>query len=94
MTDGNSSARINARLSKPLAEFVARMVGASGLYETPSEYVRDLIRHDMERREGLPVQDAILDGYRDLAAKRSFVSSGDFNTDMKKLAQKEAEDWK
>ena len=42
--------RINARLSQPLAEFVDRMVGEAGLYETPSEYVRDLIRRDMERR--------------------------------------------
>ena len=26
----------------PLAAFVERMVGASGLYETASEYIRDL----------------------------------------------------
>ena len=64
------SERINARLSKPLAEFVDRMVGEEGLYETPSEYVRDLIRRDMERRDGKFVQDAILSGYRDLAAGR------------------------
>ena len=43
--------RINARLSRPLAEFVDRMVGEAGLYETPSEYVRDLIRRDRERAE-------------------------------------------
>ena len=64
------SERINARLSQPLAEFVERMVGEAGLYETPSEYVRDLIRRDMERREGQSVQDAILAGYRDVAAGR------------------------
>ena len=45
------SERINARLSQPLAEFVDRMVGEAGLYETPSEYVRDLIRRDKERAE-------------------------------------------
>ena len=45
------SERINARLSQPLAEFVERMVGEAGLYETPSEYVRDLIRRDKERAE-------------------------------------------
>lgn len=50
--------RINARRSQPLAEFVDRMVGEAGLYETPSEYVRDLIRRDMERRGGQFVQDA------------------------------------
>lgn len=87
------SERINARLSRPLAEFVERMVGETGLYETPSEYVRDLIRRDMERREGQLVQDAILTGYRDLAAGRVFVSSGDFKTDMTQLERKEAEGW-
>lgn len=88
------SERINARLSRPLAEFVERMVGEAGLYETPSEYVRDLIRRDMERREGQIVQDAILSGYRDLAAGRVFASSGDFKTDMAMLDSKEADGWK
>lgn len=87
------SERINARLSAPLAEFVERMVGETGLYETPSEYVRDLIRRDMERREGRLVQDAILAGYRDLAAGRVFASSGDFKADMAQFERKEAEGW-
>ncbi|MEY6434025.1 ribbon-helix-helix domain-containing protein [Thioalkalicoccus limnaeus] len=85
------SERINARLSKPLVEFVDRMVGDGGLYETPSEYVRDLLRRDMERREGSLVQGAILTGYRDLAAGRAFVSSGDFKTDTARLDRSEAE---
>lgn len=87
------SQRINARLSRPLAEFVERMVGEAGLYETPSEYVRDLIRRDMERREGEPVQEGILTGYRDLAEGRIFVSSGDFKADMAALERKEADGW-
>jgi antitoxin ParD1/3/4 len=78
------STRINARLSGPLAAFVERMVGGKGLYETPSEYIRDLIRRDMERRAH-PEQDAILDGYRDLASGAVFASSGDFDQDMKTL---------
>ncbi|MEN1926775.1 hypothetical protein WCE55_12570 [Luteimonas sp. MJ293] len=87
------SERINARLSRPLAEFVARMVGETGLYETPSEYVRDLIRRDMERRDDQGMQDAILTGYRDLAAGRVFTSSGDFKADMAALDRKEADGW-
>ncbi|MCL2522979.1 MAG: CopG family transcriptional regulator [Betaproteobacteria bacterium] len=87
------SERINARLSRPLAEFVGRMVGEAGLYETPSEYVRDLIRRDMERRGSQFVQDAILTGYHDLAAGRVFESSGDFKIDMVLLDQKEASGW-
>lgn len=88
------SDRINARLSQPLAEFVSRMVGDTGLYETPSEYVRDLIRRDMERREGQVVQDAILAGYHDLSAGRVFASSGDFTADMELLDRAEAEGWR
>ena len=87
------SERINARLSRPLAEFVDRMVGEAGLYETPSEYVRDLIRRDMERRDGQFVQHAILTGYRDLAASRIFASTGDFKADMAALDRKEADGW-
>ena len=88
------SERINARLSQPLAAFVDRMVGQAGLYETPSEYVRDLIRRDMERREGQFVQDAILAGYQDLAAGRVFESGGDFKADMAALDRKEADGWR
>lgn len=87
------SDRINARLTQPLAAFVDRMVGEAGLYETPSEYVRDLIRRDMERRDGQFVQEAILAGYRDLAAGRVFASSGDFKADMAALDRKEADGW-
>lgn len=87
------SERINARLSQPLAEFVDRMVGEAGLYETPSEYVRDLIRRDMEQREGHLIQEAIVAGYRDLATGYAFESSGDFKTDMAVLDQKETDGW-
>ena len=56
--------------------------------------MRDLIRRDMERRDGQFVQDAILAGYRDLAAGRVFASSGDFKADMAVLDRKEADGWK
>ncbi len=87
------STRINARLSGPLAAFVERMVGKAGLYETPSEYVRDLIRRDMEQREGRLDRESIMAGYRDLAAGAMMPSTGDFQKDMKALAKKEADGW-
>lgn len=40
--------RLNATLPDPLARFVGEITGAGGLYETPSEFVRDLIRRYME----------------------------------------------
>jgi antitoxin ParD1/3/4 len=87
------STRINARLSGPLAAFVERMVSKAGLYETPSEYVRDLIRRDMETRGERLEQDAILAGYRDVASGAVMPSTGDFHRDMKTLAKKEADGW-
>lgn len=87
------SDRINARLTQPLAEFVDRMVGEEGLYETPSEYVRDLIRRDMERRDAHVVQESIFAAYNDLAAGRVFASTGDFAADMAELERREADGW-
>ncbi|MCL2591507.1 MAG: hypothetical protein FWD67_11725 [Betaproteobacteria bacterium] len=55
--------------------------------------MRDLIRRDMERREAELVQEAILTGYRDLAAGRMFESEGDFKADMEVLARKETNGW-
>ena len=88
------STRINARISGPLAAFVEKMVGPEGLYETPSEYIRDLIRRDMAQREERNEAESILAGYQDLAAGRTFVSTGNFHEDMKILTQKEATDWR
>jgi Arc/MetJ-type ribon-helix-helix transcriptional regulator len=43
---------LNVRVSGRLGEFVAANVSENGAYENVSEYVRDLIRRDMERMEG------------------------------------------
>lgn len=40
--------RLNATLPDPLARFVGEVTGDGGLYETPSEFIRDLIRRHME----------------------------------------------
>ncbi|MBL8556813.1 MAG: addiction module antitoxin [Phenylobacterium sp.] len=40
---------LNVHVSGALREFVADNVGEDGVYEYVSEYVRDLIRRDMER---------------------------------------------
>ncbi|WP_238365513.1 ribbon-helix-helix domain-containing protein [Mesobacterium pallidum] len=39
------------RVSGALSDFVAANVGEYGAYENVSEYIRDLIRRDMERVE-------------------------------------------
>ena len=42
---------LSVRMTGPLSEFVAETVGDDGPYENSSEYVRDLIRRDKERRD-------------------------------------------
>lgn len=43
---------LNVRVGGRLGEFVTANVAADGAFENVSEYVRDLIRRDMERTEG------------------------------------------
>ena len=43
--------KLNVRVGGRLGDFVATNVGDNGAYENVSEYVRDLIRRDMERTE-------------------------------------------
>lgn len=42
---------LNVRVTGALGDHVAANVGADGVYENVSEYVRDLIRRDMGRAE-------------------------------------------
>jgi len=42
---------MTVRLSGMLSDFVAENVGNTGSYENVSEYIRDLIRRDMDRTE-------------------------------------------
>ncbi len=43
--------RLSTTLPDSLAHYVAEVTGAHGLYETPTEFIRDLIRRHMEQRE-------------------------------------------
>lgn len=42
------ASRLNLWLTDALREFVDSRTSETGVYATPSEYVRDLIRRDME----------------------------------------------
>lgn len=41
--------RLNATLPDPLALYVGEITGKGTLYETPSEFIRDLVRRHMEK---------------------------------------------
>lgn len=83
--------RINARLPLSLAQHVEKMINE--FYETPSEYIRDLIRRDMEKLELYNAKEQLLEGYKDASQGKYFKSSGDFMTDLKEFEDKEKNGW-
>ena len=89
----NKQTTLNVRIGGALSDFVAANVGDDGSYENVSEYVRDLIRRDMETRAERFEQESILAGYRDLASGAIMPSTGDFHKDMKELAERETRSW-
>lgn len=40
---------INVRFAGPLQRFIQTRTGPNGMYQSASEYIRDLVRHDFER---------------------------------------------
>ena len=42
---------VNVRITGKLRRFIEEQAGVNGLYESASEYVRDLIRRDYQRQE-------------------------------------------
>ncbi|MGB0720514.1 MAG: ribbon-helix-helix domain-containing protein [Bdellovibrionales bacterium] len=61
--------RLSVRLKGPLAAHADRRV-SSALYESHSEYIRDLVRKDMLDDQGYDLREGIIQGYADLAAGR------------------------
>ncbi len=47
----SQSTTMTVRLNATLSDFVTANVNEQGAYENVSEYMRDLIRRDMERKE-------------------------------------------
>lgn len=43
--------RLNTTLPDPLALYVGEITGKGALYETPSEFIRDLVRRHMEKTD-------------------------------------------
>jgi len=43
--------KANVKISGNLEDFIRSQISDSGLYETTSEYLRDLVRQDMRRQE-------------------------------------------
>ena len=42
---------INVRFAGPLHRFIQQKTGPGGMYQSASEYIRDLVRHDFQREQ-------------------------------------------
>jgi len=73
---------INIALTDEMKQFINSQSGNGTLYATPSEYVRDLIRHEYDRLEAAKLRAAILEGYQDVVHGRVHEFSGDLKKDM------------
>jgi len=61
------SSSLNVSLTNELREFVNSRTGDNGLYATPSEYLRDLIRRDMQSQDTVS---HVMEGLNDLKRGR------------------------
>ncbi len=85
--------RINVRIKGPMAEYVERNIGPQGLYENQSEYIRDLIRHDMEDSMLKEMTEVLRESNSDILAGRIFKSTGNYYEDKKIFEEKEKNGW-
>jgi len=85
--------RINVRIKGAMAAHVEQSIGPQGLYENQSEYIRDLIRHDMENSTLNEMTAVLRESNADILAGRVFKSTGNYYEDKKIFAEKEKNGW-
>jgi antitoxin ParD1/3/4 len=66
-TSTGKESRLNVRVKGLLADHVNSLVGAEGLYDNQSEYLRDLIRKDMYQRDNDSLRQEIQLSYSQLS---------------------------
>jgi antitoxin ParD1/3/4 len=79
--------RLNSTLPDSLAVFVSIQTGPGGLYETPSEYIRDLIRHDMEAWEAQEHRSFFQTALLSMESPTTKLEDDFFDKKRKKLAE-------
>tara|TARA_R110002124_G_scaffold79587_1_gene211490 strand:- start:2076 stop:2333 length:258 start_codon:yes stop_codon:yes gene_type:complete len=80
---------INLSLTDELKNFVQKNSGDGSLHSTPSDYVRDLIRHEMDRKESADARQKILRGYQDAIDGKLIPYNGDLKTELRAFRSKE-----
>ena len=84
---------INLSLTDELRSFIDSNCGDNGLYATPSEFLRHLLREKKERQEAAAIRDGVLQGYRDLLEGRTVEFRGNLRSCLNEAKQRELSGW-
>ena len=75
---------LNLSLTDELRAFVDANCGEGTLYATPSEFVRDLLRHQKATQDAEAIRQGILAGYQDVGSGRVHEFKGDLRSLLRK----------
>ncbi len=84
---------INLSLTDELRSFIDSNCGKDGLYATPSEFLRDLLREKKERQEAAAIRDGVLEGYRDLLEGKTLEFKGSLRASLEEAQKREKSGW-
>jgi antitoxin ParD1/3/4 len=87
------SSTINLSLTDELRSYIDENCGDNGLYATPSEFVRDLLRDKKERQEIAALRDGVLEGYRDILHGKSVQFEGNLRSALNEANDREKSGW-
>ncbi|QDU74056.1 hypothetical protein Pan97_10590 [Bremerella volcania] len=75
---------LNLSLTDELRAFIDENSGDGTLYSTPSEFVRDVLRQRKLEMEAERIRGAIISGYEDAIAGRTYEYEGNLKALLKK----------
>ena len=87
------SSTINLSLTDELRSYIDKNCGDKGLYATPSEFLRDLLREKKEREEIAALRDGVLEGYRDMLSGKSLEFEGSLRSALDVAKDREQSGW-
>lgn len=79
------SSTLNLSLTDELRSFIDENCGDGTFYATPSEFVRDLLRHKKAQQEAEVLREGLLEGYQDAISGRLHKYEGSIAELSKKV---------
>jgi antitoxin ParD1/3/4 len=84
---------LNLSLTDELRSFIDKNCGDQGLYSTPSEFVRELLREKKDRQEAAAIRDGVLEGYRDILGGKTVEFNGSLRSALETAKAREQTGW-